>query len=67
MKTSRMEGECAHEDNWTGNSRSEPWIPHPDICSGKGVTRGGEPQKAQVKTVLWWEGTRRGKDRFEEP
>lgn len=51
----------AHED-----SCSAPSIPHLDICSGKGVTRGRKPQKAQVKTVFWWKGTQRGKDGCEE-
>lgn len=64
---SRVEGGGAHRDSQAGSSCSEPSISHLDICSGKGVTRGGEPQKAQVKTVLWWEGTQSGKDRYTEP
>lgn len=63
---SRVEGGGAHRDSQAGSSSSEPSVPRLDICAGRGVTRGGEPQKAQVKMVLWWEGTQRGKDRGRE-
>jgi hypothetical protein len=57
----RVEG-GAHEDNWTGNSCSEPSIPHLDICSEKGVTRGGEPQKGTGESGTRVKGTWKGKD-----